>query len=169
MLGLVGIGLIAAPAGIVWFLIGVALLVSVFAFVRDAAAAAVDRPSLILTGTPKWDGVRRTSWSLEADDPVAVARSLTEQLDGELGASLTALDEGTDYRGTTRNEAFGSTTAAALVAWGVDKKPRLAATGEVEGVWLRLDRESEGAAATVTVLANPGRAVEALKRAAWQT
>ena len=165
--GIVLIGCLGLPFGVLWAVIGVGLLASVFLFVRDAAGAAVRRPALVLTGRPKWDGVRRTAWSVESDDLPDSLRRLTDGLDAELGASLTAYDQGADYRGITRREAFDAPTHPVLFAWGVGGKPRLAATDDVEGVWIRMeyDRSSNLVA---TVLANEGRAVAALTQVAWR-
>src|SRR5207247_1241674 len=88
------IGFAGAPLGVVLAAIGVVLLASVFLFVRDAAAAAIERPCLVLTGTPKWDGTRRTAWTIDADDAAMLAGRLADGLDSELGDALTAFDEG---------------------------------------------------------------------------
>lgn len=165
--GIVLVGLIGAPLGPLWALIGIACLASVFVFVRAAGAAAIVRPALILTGTPKWDGTRRTSWSIEADDLIDAVRRLADGLDAELGESLTAFDEGAEYRGVTRRAAFDEPIHPVMLAWGVGGKARLKATEEVDGVWIRLESRVSGPS-TATVLANPGRAVDTLKQVAWR-
>lgn len=164
--GIVLMGLLTAPLGWLWFVLGVASLSSVFVFVRSAAEAAIRRPALVLTGRPKWDGTRRTSWSIDAADPVEVARELAGAVDAELGDSLTAFDEESGHRGATRNEVFVDPSRSAVIAWSVGGgRPRLAAVDDVVGVWLRVDRE-EGGAAAVMLLASEGPAVEALLTAA---
>lgn len=167
VVGVVLVGLIGAPLGLLWASLGVASLASVFLFVKAAGEAAVIRPALLLTGRPKWDGTRRTSWSIESDDLPASLMALTSALDAELGPSLTAYDEGDDYRGITRREAFGSPTHPVLFAWGVDGKARLKATDEVEGVWIRMEYDASNEL-IATVLANEGRAVGALTHVAWR-
>ena len=85
---------ILAPLGILWFVLGFALLASLVGFVRRAAVAALARPALVLTGTPKWEGTRRVSWMIEADDDaqlVAAASALTAALSAELGTPVTAV------------------------------------------------------------------------------
>lgn len=168
VVGIVLIGLLALPLGPLWALIGIALLASVFLFVRAAADGAVQRPALVLTGRPKWDGTRRTSWTIDADDAVDLARRLADALDEELGDSLTAFDEDGAHRGATRNEVFAADAGPAVIAWGTRSRPRLAASEDVDGVWLRIDRSDE-AVATVMLLANDGRGVDALRTAAWRT
>jgi len=166
--GLVAIACITLPFGIIWFVAGVALLASVFMFARAAGEGAVIRPALMITGRPKWDGVRRTSWRIEADDVVAQALALADGLDAELGESLTAIDEGTGYRGTTRREAFDSPPGPVVIAWGIDQRARLAADGDRQGVWLRLEVLEVDQPPVITILANTGRALEVLKHVAWR-
>lgn len=167
LLGVVLIGLAGAPLGLVWVALGVALVVSVFLFVKAAAAAAVVRPALILIGHPTWEGTRRTAWSIEADPLIEVVQRLADRLDTELGDSLTAFDEGADYRGVTRRAAFDDPSHPVHIAWGVGGRPRLKAEGDVEGIWIRLESRVTGPS-QATVLANEGRAVDVLKRVAWQ-
>lgn len=167
VVGVVLIGLIGAPLGLLWAVLGIASLASVFLFVKAAGEAAVVRPALVLTGTPKWDGTRRTAWSVESDDLPSSLESLAAALDGELGASLTAYDEGSERRGITRREAFGAPTHPVLFAWGARGRPTLAATGDADGVWIRMEYD-EADSLVATVLANEGRAVEALKQVAWR-
>lgn len=171
--GIVGVALVACvalPFGLLWLLLGAGLLGSMVLFARDAAAGAIERPSLVLRGRPKWDGVTRTHWSIEADDPVAVGRRLAERLDDALGESLTAFDRGDANEGTTRRQAFSAdATAPAIVAWSTRDRPRLAAAGDADGVWLRIEPSPpDGGAAKVTVLANDGPATAALTQAAWR-
>ncbi|MFN8051715.1 MAG: hypothetical protein U0Q22_09780 [Acidimicrobiales bacterium] len=170
VVGLALVACIVFPLGFLWFLLGLVSLASVFLFVREAATAAIVRPALVLTGLPKWDGTRRTSWVVDADDPLVHGEALAAALDDELGASLTAFDEGADFRGTTRAEVFGGAgDLPAIIAWGVGRKPRLAATADVDGVWMRVDPGADGAAPAVTLLANTGTAVDALKQVAWRS
>lgn len=165
VVGVVLIGLIGAPFGPLWALLGVGLLASVFVFVKAAGDAALVRPALVLTGRPKWDGTRRTAWAVESDDLPTSLRALTGALDADLGASLTAYDEGADYRGITRTEAFGAPTHPVMFAWGVGGRPRLKADGDAEGVWIRMEYDA-GDSLVATVLANDGPAVDILKQAA---
>jgi len=161
------IGLVGAPLGFLWVVVGIALLASVFLFVKAAGEAALVRPALVLTGTPKWDGTRRTAWSIESDDLPESLKKLAAGLDAELGDSLTAYDQGDDFHGITRTEAFGSPTHPVLFAWGVGGKPRLAAREDVDGVWIRMEYNTADAL-VATVLANEGRAVDALTQVAWR-
>ena len=158
---------IAVPFGLLWALVGAALVGSTLLFARDAANAAIQRPSLLLRARPKWEGTTRTNWSVEADDPLAVAGSLAAELDEMLGEPLTAfVDDGEE--GTTRRQAFAADgERPAISAWAMRGAPRLAATGDAEGVWLRVDRSPDGPP-TVTVLANEGAATDALTQAAWR-
>ena len=146
---------ILAPLGILWFVLGFALLASLVGFVRRAAVAALARPALVLTGTPKWEGTRRVSWMIEADDDaqlVAAASALTAALSAELGTPVTAV---VDDDGST------------VSAWGVGRAPRLAADGATDGVWLRIDPPADDAPISkVTVLCNEGAARAALVRVA---
>lgn len=163
VLGVVGIAFVGAPLGVLWMIAGVALVGSAFRFVGAAGAAAMERPALVLTGTPKWDGVKRTSWRIDADEPLASAQALAGLLDTELGDALTAFDEGPRYQGTTRREAFAPAAPhPVIIAWGVGRKARLAADGDTNGVWMRLE---DGA---VTLLSDGGSATEALTTAAWR-
>jgi len=164
--GVVLVGMVGAPVGLLWLVLGVVLTASAFRFVGAAAGAAIARPALVLTGRPKWDGVRRTSWALEtegADQARAVGRRLAEELDVELGDSLTAFDEDGRHRGATRGEVFDG-DAPGLIAWAVRGRPKLAAGDEADGVWLRLDPGETGD--RIMVLANDGRAADALRAAA---
>lgn len=167
VVGVVLIGLIGAPLGFLWFVLGVASLASVFLFVKAAGDAALVRPALVLTGRPKWDGTRRTAWSVESDDLPDSLQRLATSLDAELGASLTAYDAGADYRGITRTEAFGAPEHPVVFAWGVDGKARLKATDDIAGVWIRMEY-NDADVLIATVLANEGRAVETLKHVAWR-
>lgn len=167
LVGVVLIALLGAPLGPLWAILGVGLLGSSFLFVQAAGRAAIRRPALILTGTPKWDGTRRTSWSIEADDPAVAARALADGLDHALGASMMAADEGESFRGVGRREAFESTVPV-QIAWGVGRAAKLTATEDVEGVWMRIDPGAGAEAKTVTLLANEGRAREALVDVAWR-
>lgn len=167
VVGVVLIGLIGVPLGFLWFVLGVASLASVFLFVKAAGEAALVRPALVLTGLPKWDGTRRTAWAVESDDLPESLRRLATGLDAELGASLTAYDEGADYRGISRQEAFGAPEHPVVFAWGAEGKARLKATGDVAGVWIRMEY-NDADVLVATVLANEGRAVETLERVAWR-
>jgi hypothetical protein len=167
VVGVVLVGLVGAPLGFLWLLIGVALVASVFLFVKAAGAAAVIHPALVLTGRPKWDGTRRTAWAIEADDLPDALRRLTDGLDAELGPSLTAYDEGSDYRGITRREAFGAPEHPVLFAWGVGGRARLKATDDVQGVWIRMEYNDSNEL-VATVLANEGRAADTLTHVAWR-
>lgn len=169
--GIALVASIALPFGLLWALVGATLVGSTLLFARDAANAAIERPSLLLRARPKWEGTTRTNWSIEADDPLAVAGRLAAELDEMLGEPLTAfVDDGEE--GTTRRQAFaaagdGVADRPSISAWAVRGAPRLAAVGDVEGVWLRVDRSPDGPP-TVTVLANEGAATDALTQAAWR-
>lgn len=168
VVGVVLIGLLALPGGPLWGALGTLLLASSFGFVRAAGRHAMERPALVLTGRPKWDGVRRVSWVVEADDPVAAARRIADGLDGELGDSLTASGDGDDRRGTTRRAAFDAAGAEpVLVGWSIAGRPTLTADGAADGVWLRIDPSTEGPP-VVTLLTNEGPAEEALKLVTWR-
>ena len=167
VVGVVLIGLIGAPLGFVWFVLGVASLASVFLFAKAAGDAALVRPALVLTGRPKWDGTRRTAWSVVSDDLPDTLQRLATGLDAALGASLTAYDEGSTYRGITRREAFDAPEHPVVFAWGIDGKARLKATDDVSGVWIRMEYNTADAL-IATVLANEGRAVDALTQVAWR-
>lgn len=168
----VGVALVACvslPFGLLWLLLGAGLLGSTVLFARDAALAAIERPSFVLRGRPKWEGVTRTHWSVEADDPLAVGQRLATELDETLGESLTAFDRGGSNEGTTRRQAFApGGDSPAIVGWSIKGRPRLSADGDADGVWLRIDPAVDGATPKVTVLANDGAATAALTQAAWR-
>lgn len=168
--GVVLVGCVVFPLGALWFLIGVALIASVGLFMRGASRDAVERPALVFMGLPKWDGTRRTAWSIEADDLTGSLAGLMDGLDSELGDALMAADESGEYTGLSRRAAIEPNDLPVLLAWGVGGKARLAADGDREGVWIRIEpspsRDGEGR--TATVLANEGRAREVLTQVAWR-
>lgn len=168
--GVVLVGCVVFPLGALWLLIGVALIASVGLFMRGAARAAVERPALVFIGLPKWDGTRRTAWSVEADDLTASLSGLMDGLDEELGAALMAADDAGEFTGLSRRAALEPHELPVLLAWGVGRKPRLAAEGDGEGVWIRIEPSPshDGVGRTATVLANEGRARDVLTQVAWR-
>lgn len=170
VVGVVLLGCIALPLGLLAALVGAALVASTLLFARASAVAAIDRPSLVLRGRHKWDGVRRTNWSIEADAPLVVAERLAAELDEALGGPLHAFTGEDGDEGTTRRQVFaGGTDRAAIVAWTVRGAPRLAATGDADGVWIRVEPAAgDDEPPVIAVLANEGPATDALTQAAWR-
>ncbi|MEZ5321008.1 MAG: hypothetical protein R2698_02800 [Microthrixaceae bacterium] len=161
----VGLAMLVLSPVVLWWLFvpaGLVLTSSALLFVRRAAVASVERPALVLTGRPRWDGTTRRSWTIDADDPTAVAARLAAALDLELGESLDARDpadgpaEGTNRSRVLTGEHDG------IIAWASSGAPHLRADGDRDGVWLRRDAES----GAVILLSSEGRATAALKAAA---
>ena len=172
--GLVMFALFNTGPGVILFVVGLALLASTVPTVRAAADQAMRRPALLLTNRPKWDGVRRKIWELDAGDSevVALGAALARALDAEFGDSLTTFDEEGDFRGDTRSAVFSHDAhAPGQLAWRVDGRLSVRPTPEADGVWLRIERAEpdDPASLKVTVVTNEGEATERLKVAAART
>ncbi|MCB1284807.1 MAG: hypothetical protein M9952_05270 [Microthrixaceae bacterium] len=158
--------------GVVLFFVGLALLASTVPFVRRVADAAMIRPCLVLSNRPKWDGVSRRVWELDAGDVdlVAVAGALSSALDGELGESIAAFEELGEFRGDVRNAVLSAEAhAPGQVAWAVSGAVSIIPGRESDGVWLRLERvdhDNDASKLKVTVVSNEGPATAALATAA---
>lgn len=172
--GLVLFAFFGTSLGVVLFVVGLALLASTVPFVRGSADAALERPAMVLTNRPRWDGVRRRIWELEAGDGdvVALGAGLARALDVEFGDSLTTFDEEGNFRGDTRSAVFSREAhAPGQLAWSVDGRLSVRPTPEADGVWLRIERAEpdDPASMKVTVVTNEGEATERLKVAAART
>ena len=64
-------------------------------------------------------------------------------------------------------KAFDAPEHPVVFAWGIDGKARLKATDDVSGVWIRMEYNTADTL-VATVLANEGRAVDALTQVAWR-
>lgn len=173
--GLVLLGFVTTELGPVLFVVGLLLLASTYPFVRSVAKAAINRPALLLTGQPRWDGVRRKVWTIDVGDGdvSAAGRALAEAIDHELGDSLVAFDELGDFRGDTRDAVFAvDAHAPGQIAWAVEGRPSIALSPDANGVWLRIERvrpDDDESPLKVTVISNEGAATKALTTAAGRT
>ena len=155
----IGVGLIAAvgaPLGLLWAVLGMALVVSAAAFVRRAGEWSMQTPALVLDSRPSWGGRRYTAWRLEAgalDDAAvdALIDRLRAALDGVAGPTVAVGDEST-----------------VRAAWGLGSTPDIDATATPvasrrtdasPGIWLRIDRVGP---ICVTFLAAEGPSTDAL-------
>ncbi len=166
------VALVAAfvsPLGLLWAIVGTALVASGLVFARRAARLAMVTPSLVSEGRPSWDGARRSLFSLRADDLDAVAVALADSLDAACGPPLTAVDDATVdgiVDGGDRSMLFGGSDQRVTMAWGVGRPPALRARGATAGIWMRRAPATTGEGARVDVLADLGEAEDLLRRAA---
>ncbi|NLA34156.1 MAG: hypothetical protein GX868_00520 [Actinobacteria bacterium] len=173
--GLVLFAFFNTSVGVLLFLVGLVLLASTVPFVRRSADAAIKRPAVLLTNRPRWDGVRRKIWEIDAGDAdiVALGAGLARALDVECGDSLTTFDEEGNFRGDTRNAVFSATAhAPGQLAWSVDGRLSVRPTPEADGVWVRIERiepNDDDSALKVTIVTNEGEATERFKVAAART
>lgn len=172
--GLVMFAFFDTPPGVLLFLAGLALLASTVPTLRRSADEAMVRPCLVLTNQPKWDGVLRKVWRLDAGDGdvVALGRALAEALDAELDDHLTTFDELGEFRGDTRNAVFSRDAhAPGQVVWAVEGRPSITPSKGANGVWMRIERVNpdDPQSIGVTVVSNAGGATEALTTAAART
>ena len=159
--------LIGTDFGGMWVLLGLAFLASTLFFALYSGTLAIERPSIVLSSRPKWDGQVRTAWLVKSDDPVASATSLALALDEELGRSLVAViaDDGRPT-GTPLRTALRQTEQPVLVGWSTadDRPPSLDVGKNMEGIWLRVDITGTGG--TASLLASEGEATDLLCRVA---
>ena len=165
--GIVCFALIGSDFGGMWALLGLAFMASTLFFAMYSGSLAIERPSIVLSSRPKWDGQVRTAWLVKSDDPVASATSIALALDEELGRSLVAViaDDGRPT-GTPLRTALRQSEQPVLVGWSTveDRPPSLDVGRDMEGIWLRVDVNDSGG--TASLLASDGNATELLCRVA---
>lgn len=153
-----------APFGLIWLVLGIALVLWAVLSLRALAPWSVPRPSLVFSLRTSWDGVTRTAWEIYAVDPLAEAVALVEVLSGSLGEPAVVLIGADGSRSEVElAEAIRPQPDSAMIAFAVRGAPEMDADTDADGVWVRLDGEDRS---TVTLLANEGAATTALVEAA---